>query len=273
MTIDRKPPMEFIAAYIVPAIFLMTGIILLCAGGRLLKPAIGLSFGLLGAGSGLLIAPNLSIGISPLIIALTLGIIAAILAVYLAKLAILLILALSFAIATPVVTWQFADLGDGKQVVEDVVEAVTTTNQQSTEDDSVTTFTSTENTIIQTVTMVTEDIQSIASSGIQRANKVWEIIPTGSRLILVGSAIAGLLLGLLIATFMPYFSSVLVSSVAGSFVLIQGVRTIATMIWSSNQMSSVTPELLIGATVVLALAGIGLQLTLTRKSKAVKQAD
>ena len=263
--------MEQIATFIVPAIFLMTGVILLCAGGRLLRPAIGLSFGLLGAGTGLLVAPSLNIGISPLIIALVLGIVAALLAVSLAKLAILLILAISFAIVTPVVTWQFADLGDGKQVAEDVVEAVTNSETQSEKDDSTTAFTSTENTLIQTVTMVTDDVQSIIRSGMQRANSVWEIIPTGARLILIGSAIAGLLLGLLVATFMPYFSSVLCSSVAGSFILIQGIRTIATMIWSTNEMSSITPAFLMGATAVIALAGIGLQLTLTRKKKIIKQ--
>lgn len=271
MTIDREP-MEQVVQFIIPAICLVTGIILLCAGARLLKSAIGLSFGLLGAGGGLLLAPALSIGVSPLIIALIFGIIAAIIAVSIAKFAILLILALSFAIVSPVITWHVADLGDGEKVIEDVVEAATAPVEitESTSGTPSAHFTSTEDVLIRTLNMVTQDVKGLLRAGMQRANAAWGAIPTGPRLMLVGTALAGLLVGLLVATFMPYFSSALVTSVGGSFLLIEGIRTIASAIWTPYQMSSLTPTVLIWATIGIALAGLGLQLTLSRKSKVKK---
>ena len=267
MTIDRKP-MEHVAPYIVPAICLMAGIILLCAGGRLLKSAVGLSFGLFGAGTGLLLAPSLSVGVSPLIIALVFGVVSAILAVYLAKIAILLILALSFAIVSPVITWHIADLGNAEKMIEDVVEAATAPQVITTSDtDTRMTLSSTEDVLIRTLKMVTQDARGIVRSGMQRANAAWGAIPTGPRLMLVGSAIVGLLFGLLVATFMPYFSAALVSSVVGSFLLIEGIRTVASAIWTPFQMSSITPTVLVWATIGLAIAGVGLQMTISRKKK------
>ena len=59
MTIDREP-MEVIEPYINPALSLGIGLFLLCVGGRLLKSAVGLSFGLLGAGVGLKLSSSLS---------------------------------------------------------------------------------------------------------------------------------------------------------------------------------------------------------------------
>jgi len=271
MTIDREP-MEQVVPYIIPAICLGIGIVLLCAGGRLLKSAIGLSFGLVGAGIGLHLATSLSIGISPLITAIIFGIITAILAVSLAKFAILIILALSFAIVSPVITWHVADLGDGEKVIEDVVEAATTPEivAESTSGSPSSQITSTEDVLIRTLKMVTQDVRGVVTTGMQRANAAWDAIPTGPRLMLVGTAIAGLLVGLLVATFMPYFSSALVTSVGGSFLLIEGIRTIASAIWTPYQMSSITPTVLVWATIGIALAGLGLQLTLSRKTKAKK---
>jgi len=252
MTIDREP-MEQVVPYIIPAICLGIGIVLLCAGGRLLKSAIGLSFGLVGAGIGLHLATSLSIGISPLITAIIFGIITAILAVSLAKFAILIILALSFAIVSPVITWHVADLGD-----------------ESTSGSPSSQITATEDVLIRTLKMVTQDVRGVVTTGMQRANAAWDAIPTGPRLMLVGTAIAGLLVGLLVATFMPYFSSALVTSVGGSFLLIEGIRTIASAIWTPYQMSSITPTVLVWATIGIALAGLGLQLTLSRKTKVKK---
>ena len=273
MTIDREP-MEHVAPYIVPAICLVVGIILLGAGGRLLKSAVGLSFGLFGAGSGLLLAPSLSVGVSPLIIALIFGLVAAIIAVYLAKFAILLILSLSFAIVSPVIAWHVADLGDGKQMIEDVVEAATAPETISTSDSaSPMTLTSTEDALVSTIKMVTLDVRGIVRSGMQRANAAWSAIPTGPRLLLVGAALAGLLIGLLIATFMPYFSAALVTSAVGSFLLIEGIRTVASAIWTPYQMSSITPTVLVWITIGIAIAGTGLQMTTSRKKKKVIQIE
>jgi len=273
MTIDREH-MEQIAPYIIPAICISIGVILLCAGGRLLKSAVGLSFGLMGAGTGLLLAPSLSLGISPLITALIFGIITAIIAVYLAKLAILLALGISFAIVTPIITWHVADLGPSEQMVEDVIEAATAPDNQfeAPSAQPQTNFTSTEAALISTVKMVSHDAIGSVRSGMRRANAAWDAIPTGPRLILVGSALAGLLLGLLVATFMSYFASALVTSVGGSFLLIEGIRTVASTIWSQHELSAVTPAVLVGATIAIALAGLGLQLTFTRQKKIVKQA-
>ena len=66
---------------IIPVVTAVTALILLMAGGRLLRPAVGLAGGLFGAGCGLLLAPSLGIDVSPLIIALITGIIAAVIAV------------------------------------------------------------------------------------------------------------------------------------------------------------------------------------------------
>jgi len=265
--------MEQIAPYIIPAFCLATGLILLCAGGRLLKSAIGLGCGLFGAGGGLLLAPSISIGIPPLIIALIFGIVSAILAVYIARLAILITLAISFAVVGPIITWHFADLGNGEQIVENVIEAATAPevalNDQPTESQN--NLSSTEQILISTIEMVANDITIATRSGIQRANSAWNAIPTGPRLILVGSSIVGLLVGLLVATFLPYFSAALVTSVGGSFLIIEGVRTIAAAIWNPTQLSNITPTFLVLTTFGIALAGLGLQLTMSRKKKKVIQ--
>ncbi len=273
MTIDRNT-METLVPFIIPAICLVTGAILLCSGALLLKSAVGLSFGLLGAGTGLLLAPHLSLSMSPLIIALVFGVIAAILAVYLSKLAILLSLAFSFAIIAPVITWHVADLGNGEQVVGDVIEAATTPAEQSeaSDDHSATTLQSSEDILLSMLTMVTHDVAAATRSGMHRANAAWNAIPAAPRLMLVGSSIAGLLLGLLVATFMPYFSAALVTSMGGSFLLLEGIRTIAAMYWNSNELSSITPTVLLSITIGLSLAGLGFQLTRARKSASVKRA-
>ncbi len=259
--------MDFVAPFVIPAICLVIGIILLYAGARLLKSAIGLSFGLLGAGSGLLLAPSISLSVSPLIIAFVFGVIAAILAVYVAKLAILLTLALSFAIVAPVITWHVADLGDGEKVVEDVIAAATTTVEQTEPTDDSTTPLSTEDILLSSFSMLTHDVSEATRSGMRRANAAWDAIPTGPRLMLVGTAIAGLLLGLLVATFMPYFAAALVTSAGGSFLFLEGIRTLASMYWNPIELSSITPTVLIYIAVGLSLAGLGLQLTRSRKTK------
>ena len=115
--------MGHLVQFIVPILTATIAIIILVAGGRLLKPAVGLGFGLLGAGCGLLIAQSLSMSISPLIIALFCGVISAIVAVFAAKFTILLTLGVSFAVMAPVLTWHIADLGDGAAVIKDVIEA------------------------------------------------------------------------------------------------------------------------------------------------------
>lgn len=265
--------MEQAAQYIVPAIASVTAIMLLVAGGTLLKPAIGLSGGLIGAGSGLLMAPSMSTSIPPFVFALIFGIIAAVIAVYIAKFAILITLGMSFAIITPVLTWHIAALGDSSRTVQDIVEAVTSPDSitEETTINSNTSLSVTEDAMTNAFAIMTNDATAAIRNGSRRAIAAWNQIPTGPRLMLVGSAIVGLLLGLLISTFMPFFASVLVTSAAGGILLVETVRNFITLIWSQQTTADISQTALIATTASLILAGIGLQLTLLRKSLKPKQ--
>ena len=258
---------------IIPVVTALTALILLVAGGRLLKPAVGLAGGLVGAGCGLLLAPSLSIDVSPLIIALITGIIAAVIAVGVAKFAILLILAVGLAIATPVVTWHAAGLDDGKEVVSDVIEVASaetppenpTTEPVKEPTESTLPDISATNAMGFAFSMLTEHAGEAVRSGIKRANAAWDVIPAGPRLMLVGAAIAGLLLGLLLATFMPHLAASVVTSSIGSVLLIEALRNGATIIWSQTAFADISPDFLLLLYAGLALAGLGLQLTLFRR--------
>lgn len=262
-----------IVQFIVPLLTAVIAIILLVAGGRLLKPAVGLGFGLLGAGCGLLIAQSLSMSISPLIIALFCGIISAIIAVFVAKFAILLTLGISLAVAAPVVTWHVVGLGDGTKVVEDVIEAATAgdTSQPKTNSKNSTTLAAAEDALTVALSMVARDATRAVQSGVQRANAAWDVIPTAPRLMLVGSAVAGLLIGLLIGTFMPFHASVIVTSASGSILLVEAIRNFIALAWSQSSLSTVSPTVLMFTMAGIALAGLGLQLTLLRRGGSKKK--
>ena len=105
----------------------------------------------------------------------------------------------------------------------------------------------TEVVLIRSLRMVTQDVIGIVSKGTKRANAVWKALDNrnGVRVLLVGTALAGLLIGLLVATFMPYFSSALTTSFAGSYLLLSGIQAFASEIWTKNQMSSITPTILV----------------------------
>ena len=262
---------------IIPVVTALTALILLTAGGRLLRPAVGLAGGLFGAGCGLLLAPSLSIDISPFIIALITGIIAAVIAVGIAKFAILLTLALGLAITTPVVSWYSVGLGDGKEVISNIIEEASTevpvenTSQTTPIDpleetaESALPDLSTTNAMGLAFGMLTSHAGEAMRSGIKRANAAWDVIPVGPRLMLVGAAIAGLLLGLLIATFMPHLAASIVTSSFGSVLLIEALRNGATIIWSQQDFAAISPDFLLLLYGGLALAGLGLQLTLFRR--------
>jgi hypothetical protein len=262
---------------IIPIVTALTALILLMAGGRLLRPAVGLAGGLFGAGCGLLLAPSLSIDISPFIIALITGIIAAVIAVGIAKFAILLTLALGLAITTPVVSWYSVGLGDGKEVISNIIEEASTevpvenTSQTTPIDpleetaESALPDLSTTNAMGLAFGMLTSHAGEAMRSGIKRANAAWDVIPVGPRLMLVGAAIAGLLLGLLIATFMPHLAASIVTSSFGSVLLIEALRNGATIIWSQQDFAAISPDFLLLLYGGLALAGLGLQLTLFRR--------
>ena len=262
---------------IIPVVTAMTALILLLAGGRLLRPAVGLAGGLFGAGCGLLLAPSLAIDVSPLVIALITGIIAAVIAVGIAKFAILLTLALGLAIASPVVTWHLAGLNDGKEIISNVIEAanIEIPQETTTEETPIEPVDEpTENTIPELSTtnamglafgMLTSHALDATRSGIKRANAAWDVIPAGPRLMLVGAAIAGLLLGLLIATFMPHLAASVITSSFGSVLLIEALRNGATIIWSQQEFAAISPDFLLILYGGLALAGLGLQLTLFRR--------
>jgi hypothetical protein len=262
---------------IIPVVTALTALILLTAGGRLLRPAVGLAGGLFGAGCGLLLAPSLAIDISPFIIALITGIIAAVIAVGIAKFAVLLTLAIGLAIATPVVTWYSVGLGDGKEVISNIIEEasaevpVENTSKTTPIDpleetaESALPSLSTTNAMGLAFGMLTSHAGEAMRSGIKRANAAWAVIPVGPRLMLVGAAIAGLLLGLLIATFMPHLAASIVTSSLGSVLLIEALRNGATIIWSQQDFAAISPDFLLLLYGGLALAGLGLQLTLFRR--------
>lgn len=264
--------MEQIAPFIVPVIAGITALILLVAGGTLLKPAIGLSAGLLGAGAGLMLAP-MQDTVPPLVSALVLGLICAIVAVYIAKFAILLLLSVSCACLLPVITWSIADLGDGSKVVEEVVEAATTPNEPTQTNnrkfDNESAMNITQDAMTMAFAMLSEDASRAIGGAKRRALSAWNAVPSGPRIILVGASMAGLLLGLLIATFMPFLASVIVTSFGGSLLLVEAVRNFITLVWSQQTMASMTPTVLLAATVILAFAGLGLQLTLSKKAAKV----
>ena len=260
--------------FIVPAIAGITALILLVAGGKLLKSAIGLSAGLLGAGAGLMLAPTLSVDISPFILALIFGIICAIVAVYIAKFAIMLLLSISFACVLPVATWSIAGLDDGKEVAEDVYVAVTTPDEQSqpvNQDQHALTLT--QDAMTTAISMLSSDASRVLGTGKRRAFAAWDAVPNGPRMMLVGSVIAGLLLGLLVSTFMPFYSAAIVTSVGGSILLVEAVRNSITLIWSQNSMAELTPTVLVVTIACIAIAGLGLQVTLFKKSPKLLRAE
>ena len=262
-----------IVQFIVPLLTAVIAIILLVAGGRLLKPAVGLGFGLLGAGCGLLIAQSLSMSISPLIIAMFSGVICAIVAVFAAKFAILITLGISFAVLSPVLTWHLVGLGDGTEAIENVIEAATAKDpsQPTPVANNGVTLGATEDAVTAAFSMVASDVARAVRSGVTSANAGWDAIPTAPRLMLVGSAIAGLLIGLLIGTFMPFHSSVIVTSASGSILLVEAVRNFVALAWSQSSLSSISPTVLLFTTIGIALAGFGLQLTLFRKDGSKKK--
>jgi len=266
---DKRKSMEVAASFIVPAIATITAIILIVAGGRLLKSAIGLSGGLLGAGAGLMVAPSLSVGISPFIIALVFGVIAAVVAIYIAKFAILFLLSVTFACALPVVTWHLAGLGNGAQTVEKIVEAASTPEPSHVENSALelSVLSATEDAMSAAFALLTRDATRALRSGFRRSVAAWKAVPIGPRFMLAGSAVAGLLLGLLVATFMPFLASSIVTSVGGSILLIEAIRNFVALIWSQQSMASISPTVLLFTCIGIALAGIGLQLTLAKRTQ------
>ena len=268
--------MEQIAMYIVPAITLITAIILIVAGGKLLKPAIGLSGGLLGAGAGLMVAPSLSIGVPPLIIALVFGIIAAIISIFIAKFAILFLLSVTCACALPVATWHLAGLGDGSKVIEKVVDVATDpeTSPSNASFSNSNAAAVTQDAMTNAFAIFAEDAAKALRSGYRRSIAAWNAIPTGPRFMLVGASVAGLLLGLLIATFMPFLAAAIVTSVGGSILIVEAIRNFITLLWSQQSMASISPNVLLLSFVCISIAGIGLQLTLAKRTvKVTKKTD
>lgn len=268
--------MEVNPQIIIPLVTALTGLILLCAGGRLLRPAVGLAGGLFGAGCGLLLVPNLSVGIPPVIIVLICGIIAALIAVWIAKFSVLFILAVGFAVAAPVITWYGTGLGDGRAVLSNVIDAAS--NPESSIRSEKSRNIKTDGAVTQTTAtamgvafgMLTEHAVETLQGGVQRANMAWKAIPVGPRLMLIGAAIAGLLLGLLVATFMPQFSASLVTACMGSVLLVESLRNGVAILWSQQEFAPLSPSFLLLLCAGLSIAGLGLQLTLFRRPPTSK---
>ena len=103
-----------------------------------------------------------------------------------------------------------------------------------------------------------------------RINNAWDVIPSGFKMILIGSAIAGLLVGLLVATFMQFTAAAIVTSFGGSLLLYKtmhfGVST-----WSTQNLITLNAYATYAAVIATALIGLTLQLTIFKKRKAVKK--
>jgi len=120
--------------------------------------------------------------------------------------------------------------------------------------------------------MLTKHASEALRSGIRRANAAWDAIPVGPRLMLVGAAITGLLLGLLLATFMPHFSASLATACLGSVLLVEALRNGVAILWSQREFAAISPTFLLLLYGGLAIAGLGLQLTLFRRRPVVSKA-
>ncbi|MCH2146829.1 MAG: hypothetical protein MK073_03325 [Phycisphaerales bacterium] len=254
--------MEQFDEFIVPLMMGISSIILLIAGGRLLKSAIGFSAAMFGAGVGLLVAPSLLPSVHPFIIAGLFAAFCAVMAVLIAKFVIIAILGVGFAVATPVAVWHFASYGDMFEIAKQVAEAANEdpVESASPEETADAPLLSTEEILNQAFGVYLNSVTSVAQDGVQRINNAWEVIPAAYRLKLVGCALVGLLVGLLIATFMPFTSSAIVTSIGGSFVLFETAKY-SLMMWSSDQLGSLhTTTTTVIVIVSLAFVGLLLQL-------------
>jgi uncharacterized BrkB/YihY/UPF0761 family membrane protein len=74
----------------------------------------------------------------------------------------------------------------------------------------------------------------------------------------------------LLAAFMPQLSASIVTACFGSVLLIEALRNGATIIWSQHEFAAVNPNVLLLLYAGLAIAGLGLQLTLFRRPSQVK---
>jgi uncharacterized membrane protein len=68
---------------------------------------------------------------------------------------------------------------------------------------------------------------------------------------------------------MPFLASAIVTSVGGSILLIEAIRNFVALIWSQQSMASISTSVLFFALIGIALAGIGLQLTLAKRTSKV----
>jgi hypothetical protein len=256
-------------ALLVPTIAALVGLVLLVAGGRLLRGAVGLTAALGGAGFGLLIADDLPLQIPPLVAAAILGAIAAIAAVLLARIVMTGMLALSLAAVAPVVAWHLAGLEGGTAVVQDMVAAIE--QPQATDavpSDQEVTDPTPGDAVGLAFGSLARDATTTIQSGVHRAEQAWSTVPTASRALLAGSTLAGLLLGLMIGTFAPRVSSTIVTAAGGAMLLTWGVRAIVAAAMSRESLAPISPPVLFGILTALSVVGILLQLTLARRSRA-----
>ncbi|MBC8200567.1 MAG: hypothetical protein H8E86_00865, partial [Planctomycetes bacterium] len=180
---------------------------------------------------------------------------------------------IAFACALPVVTWQIADLCDGAKSIESIVDAASAPEppQAANVASELNVLSAAEDAMTAAFALLANDASRAVRSGYTRAAAGWNAVPVGPRFMLAGSAIAGLLLGLLIATFMPFLASAIVTSVGGSILLIEAIRNFVALIWSQQFMASISTSVLFLTFIGIALAGIGLQLTLAKRTSKVTE--
>ena len=180
---------------------------------------------------------------------------------------VLLALLAGFAVKIPVFplhTWQLAELGDGKdgtQVAINAFDAAMTTEE--TQQQTVLPFSS-EKIITEAFSTLWSDVSNAIKDGKVRVEAAWDTLPEGTRgtkLILVGSAIAGLLLGLLIAIFMPFTASAMITSTGGSWLLLITIRNVIAMERTQNPFTTMSTTAFAISIAAVSLAGFALQMT------------
>jgi len=261
--------MQQYSELIVPVMMGITAIILLLAGGRLLKPAIGLSAALFGAGLGLLYAPSLLPAVHPFIIAGCCAGFFAVIAVVIAKFAIVFILGIGCATIAPLLIWQIGNFGTTQQIVAAFTEpAVSEVAKESKEQYPFPR--STEEIMTQAFSKYFNDSILVFNNEKNRINNTWDVIPSGFKMILIGSAITGLLIGLLVATFMQFTAAVIVTSFGGSLLLYKTLH-FGVLTWSTQNLVTLNVYTTYAVITAIALIGLTLQLTVFKKQKVIKK--
>ncbi len=264
---DMTTPVELV----VPGCAAIASLVLLIAGGRLYRVAAAVVAAVGGGAWGILLAPSMPLDISPIVLGASMAVIAAVLAALLARIAILALVTLSLAAAAPVIAWHLTDMGDLRAVANDVATAaaeaapppaaVTTSLREGSTSDAVV-----------AVARYADEAGVAVAVAMRRAEAAWSAVPVPARALLVGAALAGLLVGLLVGTFAPRTCAAVVTAAIGALLLIWSAASMLEAAGSTALRETLTPSVMATAAIALAATGLLIQLTLTGRSGRLKAA-